>query len=268
MQKHSSAQKAAPPAAPMLHGSWNGKSAYRLSRKVLLNVIGVSVVYLFISLILSFDSIALRAVFSFALVGLAFGFLYNEGLRSGESDAALAEIMYERDKEGKSISSAERDRCFHPVKGFFAVLIGVLPFVLIAAVFAILTKPAAYTLGMLPGWVQNLTRQDAFGDALQYYAAREGMNWLDICRIVVRAMVMPFVSVAVLAGDRALLLVERLSPLLVCIAPLGFGFGYRGGPRVRAGIHQSIRIGDTRKKQRARKERRRRQRSSAPERLI
>ena len=91
---------------------------------------------------------------------------------------------------------------------------------------------------------------------------------MDIFRIVVRAMVMPFISVAILIGDGAILWVERLSPVLLCAAPLGYGFGYGKGREARSRIHTGILIGDTRKKRKERKERKRRQESKAPERLI
>lgn len=41
-------------------------------------------------------------------------------------------------------------RCFHPFKGMFAALVGAAPFVAFAVVYAVLTRPITYTLGVLP----------------------------------------------------------------------------------------------------------------------
>lgn len=253
---------------PILTGSWHGKDAYKLGKTIMLSILGITLLYLIVGLLFGVDSLWVRMLMAVLVVGLAMMYLYNMGMRSGEADAAFAEIQYEREREGKSIDKSDRARCFHPAKGFFAVLIGVLPYVLIATVFALIVKPAEYTLGVLPGWIQNLMRQREFGDALEYYAMRSGVQVMDIYRIVVRALVMPFINAAILAGDSATLWVERLSPLLLCIAPLGFGLGYRNGIRLRVRINTGILIADNKKKRKERKEKQRRQRSDSPERLI
>ena len=251
---------------PFLLGAWHGKDAWQLAGKVMLCIPVVSVVYLFLSLLLSFDSLAWRIVFSAATVLLAASYLYGMGLRKGESDASFAEIMYSREAEGNQITGLERERCFHPAKGFFAAFTGVLPYIILTAVFACMTSPIEYTLGSLPGWTRDLLRQNEFGDALQYYAVEQGIRVMDIYRILVRAMVMPFVNVAMLLGNPAIFWTERLSPLLVCLAPLGFGFGYRSGLKARVRVNTGILIGDTKKKNKERKEKKRRRNS--PERLI
>jgi len=253
---------------PVLIGSWHGKDAFRMGRKLWVSVLMVSVIYLFVGVMLSFDNLLLRAVLAVALVVGAAGYLYSSGSGEGAKDAAFSEILYQRRSEGKDIPDADLGRCFHPAKGFFAVLIGVAPFVVITAAFACLTQPVLYSLGALPGWVQNLMRQNEFGDALGYYATGAAVSWMDIYRVAVRAMVMPFVNVAVLMEGSAALWVERLSPVLICIAPIGYGFGYKKGLDVRARIHTGILIGDTKKKRRQRREKKRRQESKAPERLV
>lgn len=253
---------------PILVGSWHGKDAYKLGKAVMLSILAITVLYLIVGLLFSVDILWVRMIMAVLVVGLAAMYLYNMGMRNGEADAAFAEIQYEREREGKSIEGPDRARCFHSAKGFFAVLIGVLPFVLMATVFALIVQPAEYTLGVLPGWIENLMRQREFGDALEYYAIRNGVQVMDIYRIVVRAMVMPFINVAVFAGDSATLWVERLSPLLLCIAPLGFGFGYQNGIKLRVRINTGILIADNKKKRKERKERKRRQHSDSPERLI
>jgi len=253
---------------PVLTGSWHGKDAYRLGRKVMLGTLMVSVVYPLLSIMLSFDSIAVRIVLALALVLGAVASFYTMGVQNGTGDAAFAEIMYQRNAEGKAIPPAERERCYHPGKGFFAVLVGIAPFIIITAVFACITGPTYYTLSPLPGWVQGLWRANGFGEALGYYQAGTGFGTMDIYRIVTRAMVMPFVNVAMPLGEKVVLWVERFSPLLVCIAPFGFGLGYTKGIEARSRIHTAIEIGERKKRRKARRDKKRRMESKTPERLI
>lgn len=253
---------------PSLTGSWHGKDAFKLGYKLMLNILFVSLIYLILSLLLSFDSLVLRILSSVALVGAAAAYLYYSGMNAGQGDAAFSEIMYQRQVEGKEVTQADRERCFHPAKGFFAALVGAIPFVLIALVFALMTKPTTYSLGVLPNWLTGYTRQSGIGDALAYYQTRDGLTILSILRVVVRSMVMPFINVAVKLGDVPTLWAERLSPLWVLVAPLGYGFGYGQGLKLRAKINTGILIGDQKKKRRERKERRAREQKNAPERLI
>ena len=253
---------------PIMTGDWRGSDALRKSRTVLVGMLLVSFLYLIASLLLSFDSLVLRIVFGLLLVAGAFMYFYYQGMNAGENDASFSEIMYQREAEGKPVSPGERSRCYHPLKGFFAALLGALPFVILALVFAVLTVEEHYALGVLPTWLTPYTRQSGIGDALQYYAQREGVTALLVIKIIVRSMTMPFINVAVKLGTGTVLLFERLTPLWVLIAPLGFGFGYRQGPILRDRINTGIAIGDQRKRQREKRERKARQRGKGPERLI
>ncbi|MEG1890705.1 MAG: hypothetical protein RSB91_03805 [Clostridia bacterium] len=253
---------------PVLTGSWHGIDAWKLAGKRALSVLAVSVLYLITGMLLSFDNLIMRVLCCAAVVGLAVYYQYYQGMVLGQSDASFAEIMYAREQDGRQVTKQDRDRCFHPMKGFFAAMVGAVPFVLFAIAFAMITKPIVYTLGVLPSWTEGMLRQNEFGDALRYYQQGAGMSALDVMRILDRAMVMPFINVAAYLGDSQTLLVERLSPLLVLIAPLGYGCGYCQGLKLRIKINTGIKMGDDKKKRKERKARKQRQRSSAPERLI
>ena len=257
-----------PVVKPILTGNWHGRDAVKLGLKLMLSVLLVSFLYLLLSLLLSFDSLIIRIGSALLLVVAAYAYLYYTGMSVGAGDAAFGEIMFVRQSEGKEVPVADRDRCYHPAKGFFAALIGVLPFVLIALCYAVVAKPSAYVLGSLPSWLSGYTRQSGIGDALAYYSQRDGLGLYTVLKVVVRSMTMPFINVAVKLGTDATLWAERLAPLWVMVAPLGYGFGYRQGLKQRTQIHTGIAIGDRRKKKRANKERKARQRSQAPERLI
>ena len=254
---------------PMMTGTWNGRDAYKMGGKLSLSIAAITLLLLLLGILLSFDSLVLRWLVCIALVSAGMMYLYAQGADQGEKDAALGEVMYERHRDGKPHDKADEDRCFHSAKGFFAVCIGVLPYVAVLMIFAVLTKPEEYTLGVLPSWMNDMTRQNEFGDALQYYSMREGMSTLSILRIVGRILVMPYVNVAILLGSEVVLWVERISPLLVMLIPMGYGFGYRSGKRRRAQLNASIAMGDAKKKRKEQVARKKRARSSkAPERLV
>lgn len=253
---------------PILTGSWHGEDAWRLAGKRALAMLGISAVYLIGGMLLSFDSLVGRILSSVLLVGVAFYYELAQGMSQGQTDAAFAEIMYDRKREGKEVPKKDEDRCFHPMKGFFAAFAGALPFIVFTLAFAVITKPVVYKLGSLPSWTHGLMEQSEFGDALRYYGQNTGLGAVEVMRIIARACVMPFVNIAVLISDEATLLVERLSPLLVLVAPMGYGFGYRRGLKLRAQINTGIKMGDAKKKRRERRARKQRRESRAPERLI
>lgn len=253
---------------PILTGSWHGKDAWRLAFKRMLSMLAVTFIYLIAGMLLGFESLWGRVLACAAVVGLAAYYQYAQGMTQGQGDAAFAEIMYAREQDGRAVTTTDRERCFHPMKGLFAAAVGVLPFFAFTVVFAVITRPITYALGVLPSWTEGMMRQAEFGDALRYYTHTSGMTALDVMRVIDRAMIMPFVNVFTYLGDGAALLAERLSPLFVLIAPLGYGLGYMQGKKLRDRINTGIKMGDDKKKRRERKARRQRQRSKSPERLI
>lgn len=251
---------------PIVAGTWNGRHARKLAFKRMLAMLGISVIYLLAGTMLNFDSAALRMAFALAVVlGVAY-YQYVTGAAQGASDAAYGEILYSRREAGHE--TEDLSRSFHRCKGLYAALLGSAPFVILAIVFACVTEKVTYQLGVLPSWTESLMQQTEFSAPLAYYNVRSGISAVSVLRILDRAMIMPFVSVASLYGADAVLLAERLSPLLILIAPMGYAIGYAAGQLQRDRINTGIRMGDERKRRKERKARRQRQRSSSPERLI
>ena len=56
-----------------------------------------------------------------------------------------------------------------------------------------------------------------------------------------RLLLFPFVNIAGANNADALLLVDRLSPLLCLLTPACYGLGYLRGPQLRALVHGNIR---------------------------
>lgn len=253
---------------PILLGDWKSSSTWKMAPKRTLSTLLIALVYVFCSVMANLDNPVLRICVSVAVVLLVFYYQNTKGMEAGEKDAAYSEIMYQRQQEGKEISDHDKERCFHPLRGVFATLLGVLPFVIICLIYAFMAKRWTYELGVIPSWMKNSLMHDEVKDALNYYVSNRSMNIADVLRIAVRCLTMPFINIAGVIGNDATLWAERLSPLFVMIAPMGFGFGYSRGHALRTKINTGIKQGVDKKKRKEQKARRKRQRSSAPERLI
>lgn len=257
-----------PVVKPILRGEWNTKETWKLVPKRFLSTLLVAVVFVFFSVMASLDNPILRIIISAAVILLVFYYQCTKGMEIGEKDAAFSEIMYERGQESRPVTAEDRGRCYHPLRGFAATFVGVLPFVILCIVYAFTAKRWSYELGVLPSWMDHMLAQNELGDALSYYNASRSMGVSDVLRIIVRCLIMPYINIAGVFGNDAILLAERLSPLLVLIAPMGYGLGYTRGPALRTRINTGIRQGVEKKKHKEMKARKKRQRSSSPERLI
>ncbi|HPF88206.1 MAG TPA: hypothetical protein PK537_09175, partial [Candidatus Limiplasma sp.] len=157
---------------------------------------------------------------------------------------------------------------YHPAKGFYEVMIALIPYLVITLVLAIATKPIVYSLGVLPSWFQTAIETTNRGDALAYYNSESTSLFLPIVRVIARMLTMPFINVAILYDNTVVFWAERLTPVLVSIAPLAYGFGYLQGPKLRTKVNTGIKIGVHNKKRKERKARKVRTNSKTPEQLI
>ncbi len=253
---------------PILMGTYHGKDAWKLAFKRFISVLLISILYLIIGILVTMDQVAFSLIMTLLITGLLFYYQFVSGATQGEKDASFSEIMYQRHQEGKTIVSIDRHHCFHPMKGFFATFMGLLPYLIFTIIFACITEIETYQLGVLPSWTSSYLGQSEISDALNYYNLGVGMQAIDIMRVITRAMVMPFITTANYVSKEAVLFVERISPLLITIAPIGYGFGYTQGVKIRIRINTGIQQGVAKKKRKQRKERKARQASSTPERLI
>lgn len=253
---------------PILYGTWNGGYATRKGLKMILSILFIGILYTILGLMLSFDSAFLRVLTSSVLIFFACFYMYSQGINAGEGDAHFSEIMYQHQQEGKTIAPQDLDRCYHPGKGFYEVMVALIPYLLITLVFAFLVRPLTYTLGVLPSWLNSSMEQTHVGEALSYYTSSSTSLFMPILRVIVRALTMPFINVALLLDTNGMLWAERLTPLWISFAPLAYGIGYLQGPSVRTKVNTGIKIGVHNKKRKERKARKVRTASKTPERLI
>ena len=252
---------------PMLTGSAADVMTFKRALRVAGSVLVAVFIYLVFGSLLMFDNLFLRVLTNGALILLSGGFLYMSGASHGEADAAFGEIMFQREAEKKTVPESDKARCFMPAKGLCTALLGALPFVLLSLIVAVTAQLQTYSLGMLPDWLSTYRRQAEIGDALRYYESTVSLGALDIVHLAVRMVILPYVSIVGSGNAQAVLLVERLSPLLSLIVPAGYALGYIRGKELRTRVHTSIAQSRRRKKNKDKKERQRRQ-QKGPEQLV
>lgn len=252
---------------PMLAGSALDVMTFNRALRVAGGVLISMFFYVVFGFLLTFENVVLRILVNTVLLLIGAGLLYMTGATHGEADAAFGEIMYQREQEGKSVPKSERSRGFYKPKGFATAFLGVLPFVLLALVVTFTARLQTYSLGALPEWLTIYRRQPEIGDALRYYETAVSFGVLDGIKLIVRFAVLPFIGMVGSTNAAAVLMVERLSPLLVMAVPAGYALGYLRGKDLRIRVHTSIAQSKRRKKNKDKKERQRRQ-DKGPEQLV
>lgn len=244
-----SSKKIKPVYKPYLKGNAVSMLAVKRGFKLLGYALVIMVLNLFVGTVINFDnSPFLRILFNGILVGVYAMLLYFDGLNVGDGDVAFAEIQYTHQQAGETISKADKDRCYHPVKGFVTVLCGLLPLVLICLAFALTARKATYTLQALPGWVSAFSSQEEIAAPLAYYGRNIPFTVVDALRVFVRILLYPFYNMVGMKNADGVLMLDRLSPLLVLLPFLFYGVGYVFGLHSRAMTHGGIAHARRRKK--------------------
>ena len=209
----------------------------------------------------------LRIAFCIAQIGVYELLFFYSGQNRGTAGVTLGETMYSRRESGREVDPADEARCFHPLKGFAQALIGSLPALVIAGVYAFLAVPQRMSPGPMPEWVSGITSRPDVTAPLVAYTTVEPAALADWLRVAVRVLLMPFVTIIGTRNSGALLLLERLGPLLVLLPAAAYGVGYCFGPRSRVKVQENIAEGKRRLARRERRERRQRRAAREPEKL-
>ena len=219
---------------------------------------GSLVAVYFISFVVSAttsSSDIIRLVVSVAIIALSLVVFFNKGSVQGAEAVSRGEILWQKREKGQTFSESERKICFHPLKAYLIGIIGTLPMIVIAVIFAMNTRIQTTTAGALPSWMQAYLRRDDVAGPLVSYIQSTGMGLTDILRIVVRIAIMPFISIVGATDYAGVYLMEKLSPLLLLFPACAYGTGYLTGPSVRAKVHTAITENDRRRKRREKRER-------------
>lgn len=238
---------------PFQKGKPYGKGTIRRSLRIFCYFFLFLFIYFILGPALQFENQTLRIITNVMLVALGGMLLYVDGARQGEEDVMLGETALNRIESGRQVKKEEIARCYHPWKAAIAALIGCLPILMITIPFALTAEKQSYSLQPLPEWLNALREgYEDIAQPLSYYNTSVAITIVDFIRMVVRALNLPFISIANIFGADAVLLVDRLAPVLICLPVIGYPIGYLTGPRARALIHGDI---STSKKRHARKER-------------
>ncbi len=215
---------------------------------------GLVFIFVIAGLMMSWSSKALTIIFNLAVLLVAYMIFWNTGTGTGADAVNQGEIMLQRQEKGRPVADWERSMCYHPWKGLVSALIGSLPLVIASVVLALLAQRQMTSIGALPSWVGGLETRPEIGDALAIYHAEAALTLESALRVIIRMSLMPFVNMIGAADRDAMLILERVSPLLNLLPAVAYGLGYRNGVQARSVVHTNIALGKKKQKQKQRRE--------------
>lgn len=219
-------------------------------------------VYFMSMIVSSLDSTLLNIVINVAIMGTTWLIFWQSGLTTGADAVNQGEIMLSRQEKGRPVAAWEAEQCYHPLKGFIIALVGSIPLLICAVILACVAERQMTTLGVLPTWVSAFETRPEIGDALSYYHQEASFTLEAAMRIVVHIAVMPILSIVGADNWDAVLVLERVSPLLCLIPAVVYGIGYAMGTMERAAVHTNVALGKQNLRKKQARERRQRQRQN------
>ena len=244
---------------PYLKGNWHDGAAVRRGLSLLLYYIMFAFLYIVAGSAFTFGGTLVRVVLNLLMVLVCAAILYMNAARQGEGEVAYGEIALGRQQAGKEVSKKDLERCYHPMKGFFIALIAAIPILLLTLPHAVTAVKQVYSLQTLPKWVAAYGAQEEISAPLSYYNRSVPFVGMDVLHLIGRVLVFPFANIATTDNADAMLLVDRLSPVLSLLPLIGYPVGYMTGPRSRAMVHGDISSSNSRVQRRRNKAIKRRQ---------
>ena len=260
IQKKKKSQPAAQVKKPYLTGAPIDKSTPKTALFIFGSLLVVMILYLILGGMTSSGPSFLTIALNIALLLLTWMVYFYSGQSSGSIAVNQGEIMYHRQETDREISPDELKRCYHPLKGLIAALIGTAPFFLATLVLALITKRQMSSPGALPSWVTSLTTRGDLIQPLTVYTQIPSIGLISVLRIPIRMAVMPWINLIGSADPDKMLILERVAPLLILLPALCYGFGYRAGTTIRTKVHTDIAAN---RRAKARKDRARKKRQQA-----
>ena len=225
---------------PFLTGAPTDEYTLRSALKFFGMTVLILIMTFLVCSLTGFKFTVIRIIVNLFVEGLVLTVLYYKGAELGEDAVARGEILYQHDLKGENIAPSERRIPYHPLKGFLIGLIGSSLILACAILLALTAEKQMTGAGALPSWTDAFMRRSEFRDAVAAYSESTSATFTDFLRLIVRIMMMPFVSMAGSENRDLLLTFERLSPLLVLLPAAAYGFGYLQGPARRKRIHTEI----------------------------
>lgn len=249
-------QKTQGKAKPFLQGAPTDENTVRQALKFFGALLLVGFMSFLVCSMTSFDSAILRVGINIVIEALILMIFFNRGATLGTEGVARGEILFQHVQKGQEVAESEKRIPFNRFKGFLTGLLGTALFFILALLLALTAQKQMTGAGVLPSWMESYMRRSEISGALVSYTQSVSFSAADILRIIIRVMMMPFVSMAGAENRDLLLLLERISPLLVLLPAVSYGAGYLQGPSQRKKIHTEIAANARKRKNRERRERR------------
>ena len=225
-------KKKAKKAKPLRRAQRFGREVPSMAIKLLLTLVGVSVMNLFFSALQAVEAPWLRISLSLTIAVGILMLYFGEGMSKGVVDAQRSRRCEALIAQERRISEKEDAECYHPLKALLAaVCVFALPLAT-AAYLGVNAKEYTYTMQDVPVWLTNTygSRADVMAP-LGAYGPTQVMTATDWIRVIVRLPLMVYIN---LFSDpvRTSAMIDRLSVLMMAIGPLAFVAGYLFAPPV------------------------------------
>lgn len=260
-------QKIEKVSKPYMTGDAYDRTSLASALKFFAATVVISIVFLIFCVMLSFDQTWLNVTINLAVVLGVYLFIYQFGMTAGSDAVNQGEIMYSRQEKGRPVADWERSLCYHPFKGFLNAFLGSLPLIICSVVLACIAERQMTNLGTLPSWIAGIESRPEIGNALAFYHEKGRMDLEAILRLIIRMSTMPYVNLVGAENKDAMLMLERISPVINLLPSIAYGIGYVGGVSVRTNVHTNIALGKKKAKRKQAKERRARVQRRGPEQL-
>lgn len=236
--------------------------------KNVLKFFGMLVLFFLVSFLVTlmsgFGGQAFTIIFNSLVILLILYICFTRGMGLGTEAVSRGEILYQRKEKGEEMTENERKLSYHPAKGFVTGLLGTLPFLALAVVYACIARKQITSFGMLPSVANSMIHRSEIGDALApTYTQMPPAEAVDIFRPIIRSCLMPVFRMVNTENRELLLTLDRLSPLMMLMPAVVYGFGYLQGKNERTRVH--TRIEENRKMRKRRENKERRERRAAGE---
>lgn len=253
---------------PYLKGEMIDRTTLPGALKFFAGSIAMTVAFLVIGVMMSWDQAWMNIAVNLVIVMGVYLFFHQMGVTSGADAVNQGEIMYARQEKGRPVADWERKLCFHPLKGMTSALLGSIPLVLCSLVLACIAQRQLTSLGALPSWLSGIEGREEIGGAIAFYHESGSLSLEAALRVIIRMSTMPYVNMVGATNKDAMLILERLSPILNLLPAIFYGIGYMGGVSVRTSVHTNIALGKKKAQRKQAKERRARQQTRrGPEQL-
>lgn len=222
----------------------------------------------FMSMIVSGGARWVSMLINGAILFVTWLIMWQSGAGSGADAVTQGEIMYQRREKERPVADWELEQCYHPLKGLMVALAGSLPLFLCCLVLALIADRQMTAMGILPEWVEHMLHRPDIGGGMLAYQQEATVSLEMVLRVIVHIVLAPWVGLVDASNKDAILVLERLAPVLALVPALAYGVGYTFGKKERELVHGNIALGKKKQQKKQRRERRaRRTAARGPEQL-